>query len=262
MNKISSQLRFSLNDFQEELIVESPGRINLIGEHTDYNNGFVLPTAIDKKIEFRFKKNNTNNSCTVYSQNFDNYLQFNLGDIQKSKNGWENYILGVLFELQKKTKKIKGFDCIINSKLPMGSGLSSSAALECGLAVGLNELFALNLSREELIIASRDAEHSFVGTKCGIMDQYASAMSKEGHVILLDCDTLSPKWIPFELGEYRLLLLNTNVTHKLAESEYNTRRTESEQGLAIIQEKNPEVKSLRDVTIDLLDEFKEKMSPL
>ncbi len=261
-DKISLNQKSFITDFQEDIIVFSPGRINLIGEHTDYNNGFVLPTAIDKKITFRLKKNNSKTICNIYSARYDSYLQINLNHINKSDIEWENYLLGVLFELVSKTDQIKGFDCIIESDLPSGSGISSSAALECGLACGLNALFKLELSKETLIIASRDAEHNFVGTKCGIMDQFASVMSKKDHVLLLDCQSLIPEWIPFELGDYKILLLNTNVTHNLAESEYNTRRKECEQGIHIIQKKYPHIRSLRDVSISMLSEFKNNLSPI
>ena len=126
-----------------DLIVDSPGRINIIGEHTDYNNGFVLPTAIDKKIRFKLKKNTSKSKCSVYSANFDTGFSFDLSNVKPSNEQWQNYILGVIFGIQQKTDKLQGFDCFLDSNIPVGSGISSSAALECGLAFGLNELFNL-----------------------------------------------------------------------------------------------------------------------
>ncbi|HEY9169205.1 MAG TPA: galactokinase [Lutibacter sp.] len=241
--------------------IESPGRINIIGEHTDYNNGFVLPTAIDKKIKFKFKKNNSGHLCNVYSKNFEAGFVINLTHIERSENQWENYILGVLHEIQKLTDKVKGFDCVLESDIPIGSGISSSAALECGMAFGLNELFELGLSKKTIVELSQRAEHNFVGTKCGIMDQFASVMSKKGHVILLDCQSLEYEYVPIKIEPYKILLLNTNVTHSLASSEYNTRRKECETGVAIIKQKYVEVNSLRDVSEGMLKEFKTLMTP-
>ncbi|PRX43180.1 galactokinase [Salegentibacter salegens] len=247
--------------FKSEVKVASPGRINLIGEHTDYNQGFVMPSAIDKKIYFKFRKTASDNLGRIYSETFDTYVEFDLNQILKSKNSWENYLLGVIDEIQKSGKTLKGFDCIIKSELPIGAGISSSAALECGFAGGLNSLFNLNLSQMEIVKLSQRAENNFVGSNCGIMDQFASVMSKKNHFIKLDCESLEAEFIPAEIQNCKLLLLNTNVSHNLADSEYNTRRQECENAVAIIQQKYSEVKSLRQVTWEMLEEFKEKIGP-
>ena len=247
------------NEVKYDLIVDSPGRINIIGEHTDYNNGFVLPTAIDKKIQFKFRKNNTPNTCTVYSANFDTQFSFDLTTVKPSEQQWENYILGVIHEIQLITDKLEGFDCVLDSNIPVGSGISSSAALECGLAFGLNELFNLGLSKISIVEIGQRAEHNYVGTKCGIMDQFASVMSKAGHVILLDCQSLEYSYVPVEIEPYKILLLNTNVSHNLASGEYNVRRSQCEEGVSVIQKKYPEVKSLRDVSPEMLAEFKAEL---
>ncbi len=250
-------LSFIHSDF--DLIVDSPGRINIIGEHTDYNNGFVLPTAIDKKIRFKLKKNGNTDTCNVYSQNFDASFSFDLKKVEKSDQQWENYILGVIYEIQQLSDKLEGFDCVLDSDIPVGSGISSSAALECGLAFGLNELFNLELSKLTIVELSQRAEHNFVGTKCGIMDQFASVMSKKDHVILLDCQTLAFRYVPIKIEPYKIVLLNTNVSHNLASGEYNLRRGQCEKGVEIIKQKHPEINSLRDVSITLLNEFKSEM---
>ena len=254
--------KLDFTDSNYQLIIDSPGRINIIGEHTDYNNGFVLPTAIDKKIQFKFKKNGTSNICNVYSANFDTSFNFNLNNIKPSKHQWENYILGVIHEIQLLSTKLEGFDCVLDSNIPIGSGISSSAALECGLAFGLNELFSLNLSKLAIVELSQRAEHNYVGTKCGIMDQFASVMSKKDHVILLDCQSLEFEYVPIKIKPYKLVLLNTNVSHNLASGEYNVRRSQCEEGVKIIQKKYSKVKSLRDVSFIMLNEFKSKMLPV
>lgn len=251
-----------LENFSPELIIESPGRINIIGEHTDYNLGYVLPTAIEKKIIFKFQKNDSDTICNVYSRGFDTGFELDLSCISRSSVEWENYILGVLNEISKRTDKLSGFDCIIESSLPTGSGLSSSAALECGLAFGLNELFELELSKIDIVHISQAAEHSYVGTQCGIMDQFASVMSQKKHVILLDCKSLEHIQIPIKLNPYKIILLNTKVSHNLASSEYNTRKKECEEGVVILKRQYPEVNSLRDATIGMLESCKNEMSDI
>ncbi|MFP2995854.1 galactokinase [Spongiivirga sp. MCCC 1A20706] len=248
--------------FNADITVHSPGRINFIGGHTDYNDGLVLPTAIDQKIHLYFKKSNNPDICTINSIGFDNTLKINLNHIQKSEHQWENYILGVIHGLQQYSSAISGFDCIIDSQLPIGSGISSSAALECGMAYGLNQLFNLGVSTLDMIQLSRDAEHHFVGTKCGIMDQFAVMISKKNHVVLLDCESVTYSLIPMNLKPYKLLLLNTNVSHNLASSEYNTRRTECETAVQFIQQHYPAVTSLRKVDNNMLNTLQASMDPI
>ena len=246
-------------NFRKEFTVYAPGRINLIGEHTDYNNGYVLPTAIDKTIKLHFAANSTPYSCNIYSKTYKKSFSFDLRRISRSEVQWENYILGVVNEIQKRGKSLEGFDCIIESDLPVGAGISSSAALESGMAFGLDELFVLGLSRQAIAELSRDAEHLYVGTKCGIMDQYASVLSKEGHLMLLDCRSLEATYIPADFKNHKLLLINTMVSHSLASSEYNTRRQECEEAVNLINQRFPEVKSLRDVNLSRLEEFRNSL---
>jgi galactokinase len=239
---------------RKSIITQSPGRINLIGEHTDYNDGFVLPAAINKKAIFRLTKNGTDKDINIYSENIGNHFSFELDNFNPIENGWENYVMGVINELQKFGAKLKGFDGQFGGDVPIGSGMSSSAALECSLSFGLNELFDLGLNKWQLIKVSQMAEHNFVGVKCGIMDQFTSMMGKKNHVMLLDCRSLEYQYFPFDLGEYQLLLLNTNVSHELASTEYNTRREECELGVEIIKNKFLGIKKLRDVTLEMLQQ--------
>ena len=248
-----------LENFNPELTVDSPGRINIIGEHVDYNMGYVLPTAIEKKIVFKFQKNGSDKICHVYSKGYDTGFELSLDKLEKSKIEWENYILGVLNEISKRTDKLKGFDCTLESHVPIGSGVSSSAALECGLAFGLNEMFDLGLTKMDIVELSQAAEHTYAGTKCGIMDQFASVMSKEGHVILLDCESLDYSYIPIQIKPYKIVLLNTNVSHNLASGEYNVRRAQCEEGVAVLQKKYPEVKSLRNATMVMLNDVRNEL---
>lgn len=249
----------NLNEFKSEVIIDSPGRINLIGEHIDYNGGHVLPAAIDKKIRLYLRKSNID-TCTIWSENYSTGFSFDINDVKPGAVEWQNYILGVVHYIGTiKGGFVKGFDCIIHSELPMGSGLSSSAALECGLAKGLDELFKIGLSSDEIITLSRDAEHNFVGTKCGIMDQFSVVRGKKNHLILLDCQSLKYELIKSDLDPYKLVLLNSNVSHNLASSEYNTRRQECEDALAAINNKYPSYEYLVDVPEEIVKEFKEEL---
>lgn len=245
----------SPNDFKSEIEIHSPGRINLIGEHIDYNGGHVLPAAIDKKIKFKLRKNHSS-KCEVFSSNFNQVLKINLNDLRKSEVEWHNFVIGVLHYINVlKPGSIGGFDCIVESNLPLGSGISSSAALECGIAKGMNELFNIGLSDLEIIKLSRDAEHNFVGTKCGIMDQFAVVKGKKNHLILLNCKTMKYELIEVNFEPYTIVLLNSNVSHSLASSEYNIRRNECNIALTAMKKKYPRYEFLTEVPVKVVKEF-------
>jgi len=235
----------------------SPGRINLLGEHVDYNDGYVLPAAIDKGIWFALAPNDTN-EARFYSVDLDDSMQVSLSHISKNE-GWKNYVLGVLHVLQQAGKQIPGFDCVFGGNLPPGAGLSSSAAVECGLTYALNTVFNLGLSGKEMALSAQQAEHLFPGVKCGIMDQYACTMGKADHIIMLDCNNITHQYLPFRLNGYRLVLFNTKVHHSLASGEYNQRREQSSKGLAVIRAAEAGVNSFRDVTMDMLTRHKPAM---
>lgn len=234
------------------ITVQSPGRINIIGEHTDYNDGFVLPAAIDKSAIFKLELNGTSNLVRIKAANLDETHSFDLQNFSPVTSGWQNYVMGVIHELQKLGANLNGFDGEFEGDIPIGGGMSSSAALECSLAFALNELFALGFEKSQLIKACQMAEHHFVGIKCGIMDQFASMMGKKDQVILLDCRSLEYKYFPLELQDYQLLLLNTNVSHSLASSEYNTRRAECQTGVKLLKKALPEMTNLRDISMPQL----------
>lgn len=243
------------------LIVRSPGRINLIGEHTDYNEGFVLPAAIDKFIHVAVNKRD-DDSIMLYAHGFLQYHQCNLSSVKPDGKGWPNYILGVVDQLQKHCHKLGGFNLVIDGGIPSGAGLSSSAAVECATIFALNELFDLGLKRISMIKMAQLAEHTFAGVKCGIMDQFTSMSGKKDHAIKLDCRSLEYEYIPLNLQGHRIVLFNTNIKHTLITTEYNNRRAQCEQGVAWVNKHINNVSSLRDVTIEMLDKYVLEKDPL
>jgi galactokinase len=240
-------------------IVLSPGRINIIGEHIDYNDGYVLPAAINKIVCFAFEINNSN-TATIQAIDMNESV---LIDITKeeivSDVVWTNYLRGVLFQLKLKGYKIDGFNCAFSSNIPIGSGLSSSAALECGFLFGINELFNLGINSIDIALMGQSAEH-WVGINCGIMDQFSSVMGLENKVIKIDCRTLDYTYHDADFVGYSLILFDSNVQHSLFTSEYNNRRIECDEGLRIINDNYPEINSFRDCNEELLIGLKSKMT--
>ncbi len=239
---------------QKPLLVRSPGRVNIIGEHTDYNEGFVLPAAIDKAIYIAIGKRD-DDTISLYTNEFAEEHQSSLNNLEPSEQHWANYVLGVADQLQSRGYKIGGFNLVFDGDIPIGAGMSSSAAVECATAFGLNEIFNLNIPTIELVEISQKAEHSFAGVLCGIMDQFASMFGKRDNLIKLDCRSLAYEYVPLKLDGIKILLLNTNVKHSLASSEYNTRRLQCTEGVAMIKDFYPDVNSLRDVTMPMLDQY-------
>lgn len=236
---------------QPELLVRSPGRINLIGEHTDYNSGYVFPAAINKETYFAVAKNESR-TCSIYSAYFKETVSFDPDNLHTSDKSWANYIIGAVDQVQKKGYQVQGFDCVFGGNIPIGAGLSSSASVECGLIFSINELFALGIDPVEIVKMGQKAENEFVGVQCGIMDQFINVMGKKDHALRLDCRSLEYDHFPLKLGDYCIVLCNSNVSHSLATSAYNTRKEECIRGVQVIKAHYPEVDTLRDVKLPML----------
>ena len=241
----------------EGVLYTSPGRVNLIGEHTDYNGGYVFPGAIDKGIYAVIRLNGTD-KVRAYSIDKEDYREFGLKEEDFPNMHWANYIFGVCREIQKRGYTIGGFDTVFFGNVPIGAGMSSSAALESTYAFALNELYNLNIDKFELARIGQATEHNYVGVKCGIMDQFASLFGKAGHLMRLNCATMEFEYFPFNPKGYKVVLLDTVVKHELASSSsaYNKRRESCENACAHIAKKHPEVKYLSDATMEMLDEVK------
>ncbi|MCU0451418.1 MAG: galactokinase [Bernardetiaceae bacterium] len=247
----------------EPALYRAPGRINFIGEHTDYNQGWVLPAAVSAQTVYAIGPS-PDARCHLHSVNFNADYSFDLAQITPAEkpHRWANYLLGVVQQMQRLGLAVPPFAVAFGGDVPSGSGMSSSAAVECGLAVGLNHRFGLGLEKLALAQLCQRAENEFVGIKCGIMDQFASIFGRAGHLIQLDCRDLSYQYAPLALGDYELLLCNTGVHHSLASSEYNTRRQQCETGVAALQRHQPQVRSLRDVSAGMLAEYGGQLDPL
>jgi galactokinase len=254
MKKLDLEAAFQKKFGTTCLIVRSPGRVNLIGEHTDYNDGFVLPAAIDKAAYVAIAKR-TDHKVVMYATAFNQDFETSLKEIKTTTLGWPNYILGVIDQIQKTGLELGGCNLLIEGDIPIGAGLSSSAALECATLFALNELFGLQFTKLQMAFMAQKAEHDFAGVHCGLMDMFASLFGKKDHVIKLDCRSLEYEYVPLDIKGYKILLLNTNVKHQLSSSEYNTRRIQCEQGITWIQQQEPTVNSLRDATIEMLEKY-------
>jgi galactokinase len=245
------------------IVVQSPGRINLIGEHTDYNNGFVLPAAIDKCVQVAFAKRR-DGALHMHAIDLQETVIISTMAIQPHATSWVNYIIGVVAQVQKYIANAPsfkgaheldhGFDICIQGDIPIGAGLSSSAAVECAVIFALNEMYQLGLTTMQMALMTQQAEHEFAGVKCGIMDMFASLHGKSNQVLLLDCANLQHTYYPLDLKEYQIVLFDTQIKHALASSEYNTRRLECEEGIKRIQNKYPSVQTLRDVSKQQVEE--------
>ncbi|MDT3366560.1 MAG: galactokinase [Bacteroidota bacterium] len=241
------------------VLYASPGRINLIGEHTDYNGGYVFPGAINFGIVAAIKPNGTDR-VRLYSLDFDAPAEFGLEEADKPEQQWARYIFGVCRETIKRGGKVKGFDAVFAGDVPLGAGLSSSAALESCFAYAIDDMNGNGLSRFDMARIGQSTEHNYCGVKCGIMDQFASCFGKEGQLIRLNCKTLEYQYFPFNPKGYKLVLLDTCVKHELASSAYNFRRQSCERAAAAIKKNHPEVEFLSDCKRVWLDEVRSEIS--
>lgn len=236
-------------------VYTSPGRINLIGEHTDYNGGFVLPGAVDKGMVAEIRFNGTD-KVRAFALDLNESAEFGLGIEDAPTQGWAKYIFGVCRELQKRGAKLEGFDTVFSGDVPLGAGMSSSAALESTYAFALNDMLNLGIDKMELAKIGQATEHNYVGVKCGIMDQFASVHGKAGNLMRLDCKTFEYQYVPFdpESHGYKVVLVDSCVKHELVGSPYNRRRESCERAVKAIQKKHPEVEFLRDAKMEWLEE--------
>jgi galactokinase len=236
------------NEYQ---IAVAPGRVNLIGEHTDYNQGFVLPAAIDRNIWLALAPN-AENRLTVRALEYQEDYTFSLDDMHPVR-GWPTYLLGMIHLIMPNKRLPWGMDVVVSGDLPIGAGMSSSAALCSAFGLALNEVFQLGLSGMEIALAGQKTEHQFAYLQCGIMDQFASLHGKAGHLMKLDCRSLEYEYIPFDFPDIRLILVNSMVSHSLASSEYNLRRQQCDAGVAVLRKYDSGILSLRDVRSELLE---------
>jgi galactokinase len=260
MEKNLENLFFQIYRSRPQILASAPGRINLIGEHTDYNNGYVLPAAIHLK-DFFLASRRQDNLAHVWAENFKQEDTFSLNQVGPSgQNRWANYIRGIFWVLQQEGYKLGGVNALVWGEVPLESGLSSSAALEVSVIKGLTELFGIDLQPERLAKLAQKAENDFVGVKCGLMDQFISVFGREKKALFLDCETLEFELFPLNLEKDGLgiLVYDTKLPRKLAASEYNRRREEAADALNILQ-KERGVRSYKEATTSLLEEVKGAM---
>ena len=243
-----------------ELLVSAPGRVNLIGEHTDYNDGFVLPVAIDKKIIIGGSRR-ADDVVRLYSLNFEEFQEFSISSLVK-QNTWSDYVKGVVSELSQDGHHLRGFNAVLEGNVPRASGLSSSAAIEVASAFFMAQMFQLSMSGEEMAKLCQRAENRFVGVNCGIMDQFISRLGKLGHALLIDCRDLRYQLVPFEVEGCSIVMCNSNVKRQLVDSAYNERRSQCEEGVRLLKAKLPAIAALRDVTSAQLQEYAALLPPL
>lgn len=244
------------------VVVRAPGRVNLIGEHTDYNEGFVLPVAVDFSVLLAARRRK-DSLVKVYAVDNQETVSFSLEEpfAYNVEYRWNNYLQGVFRVLQERGGELSGMEIAFTGDIPPGAGLASSAALEVATALAVQDLSGFSFDRPTLAGFCRRAENEFAGVNCGIMDQFISLLGKAGHALFLDCRSLEYRQLPLELGDCRLLLCHSGVRHILADSEYNRRRRECEEGTAFFSRRFPEVKSLRDLTLTRLEDCREELNP-
>lgn len=241
----------------------APGRINLIGEHLDYNDGLVLPAAIDRYICFAVGPGGDADRCEMVAIDRDEQMETSAsGDWQPAPGHWSTFLLGILHGLRERGHAVRGFRAAFASTIPMGAGLSSSAALCCGFAFALNRQFNLGLSRKDIALIAQQAEHAFAGVRCGIMDQYASVFGEADKVIKLDCGKLEHELVEARLGMHVLVLFDSHVKHVHSASGYNDRRREVEVALHMIQRAEPEVRTYRDCTLHMVERMRAELGPV
>lgn len=255
------ELKSKFTEFygRESRLFRAPGRVNLIGEHTDYNGGFVLPMAIEREAVVAAAARN-DEKIRVHSTNLNDSGEFDLNvENQRREGSWLNYIEGVARIFRRKGINLRGADLLISSSVPTGAGLSSSAALETAVGLALTEIAGHSVDRKTLALVGQMTEHEFVGAKVGIMDQFVSANAKKGHALLLDCRNLKYENVTLDTSDVAVVICDTNVKHDLATSEYNTRRAECEEGVRLLRNFLPGIKELRDVSVAEFENYETRL---
>jgi galactokinase len=257
-NELAREFKKRFGNAQGISCFKAPGRVNLIGEHTDYNDGLVLPLAINRYIHFLARKRK-DKIVRIYSSNFNELKEFRVDRLPGREGTWSDYIQGLIWAFKRKGGEILGFEGMIYGNIPIGSGLGSSAALEVAVAYGLSKIFDLDIPELELVKLCQGVENEFVGAKCGIMDQYTSFYAKKGKALFLDTRSLSHQFIELPFGEVGILVIDTGIKHSLASSKYNERRKECEESVQLLKSYISDLSSLRDLTPELLDKFQGRL---
>jgi galactokinase len=258
--QIRSQFAATFGDHNDLQVFMAPGRVNLIGEYTDFNEGFVFPMTVDRGVYVGIRARD-DQRVRVKSSRFGELIDYRLDDFEKPEPGhWSCYVLGVIEELRLLGLVPNGFDAVIDGNLNLGAGLSSSAALETATALALQSLFGFEMSRVDVATLCQRVEHRYANVMCGIMDQFVSGLGRSNHALLLDCRTLSHVNIPTNLDKYRIVIISSEVKRELASSAYNERRAQCDEGVALFRQFDPTIASLRDVTPDLLDAYGSQLS--
>jgi galactokinase len=242
-------------------IFAAPGRVNIIGEHTDYNGGLVLPAAIDKAAYLAVGPAQQGKGRWI-SVDFNETVEIDFNNIVKYERSWTSYLLGIIDQFRKLGHEPAAFHAVLASDVPIGAGLSSSAAIETVTSFAINALGGFGLKQLDLALAAQRAEHEYIGLKVGIMDMFASLYGKKDHVIRLDCRSLEHEYFPLELGQYKIVLMDTGVKHELASSEYNIRRQQCEEGVSVLKKHYPDITQLRDVTTEMLENHRSALDPV
>jgi galactokinase len=242
-------------------VFSAPGRVNIIGEHTDYNGGLVLPAAIDKAAYLAIGPAKQGNGKWI-SADFKETVAIDFNHFEKHEKSWPNYLLGIIDQFRKQGYHPEAFNAVLAADVPVGAGLSSSAAIETVTALAINATGNFGLSDLDLALLAQRAEQEYIGLKVGIMDMFASLHGKKDHVIRLDCRSLAYEYFPLELGQYKIVLLDTGVKHELASSEYNIRRQQCEDGVSVLKKFYPRITQLRDVTTEMLEKHRAELDPV
>ena len=262
IDHIRAQFQSHFGGTRDLSVVMAPGRVNLIGEYTDFNDGFVLPMTVDRGVYIGIQPR-SDNHVAIISLKFNETVTFDLGTFEQPKAGhWSCYVLGVVEELRLLGLIPSGFEAVIDGNLNLGAGLSSSAAVETAAALALQTIFKFTMPRVDIAALCQRVEHRYAGVMCGIMDQFASGLGRADHALMLDCRSLSYVDIPVTLGDHRIVIISSEVKRELAASAYNERRAQCEEGVALFKQYDPSVRALRDVTLDQVNAHASELSDI